>query len=82
MNTFRKIVMMAFGVLAVLAFQTHSVAQDGPAPGAVPGGPAGAAAPSRASRSFTPDHPRSLAPYFTPATASPKSPDQDGFLQR
>jgi hypothetical protein len=23
-----------------------------------------------------------LAPYFTPATASPKSPDKDGFLQR
>jgi hypothetical protein len=26
--------------------------------------------------------PRSLAPYFTPATASPKAPDKDGFLQR
>jgi hypothetical protein len=26
--------------------------------------------------------PRSLAPYFTPATASPKTPDADGFLQR
>lgn len=25
---------------------------------------------------------RSLAPYFTPATASPKTPDNDGFLQR
>ena len=23
-----------------------------------------------------------LAPYFTPATATPKSPDADGFLQR
>jgi hypothetical protein len=26
--------------------------------------------------------PRSIAPYFTPATASPKAPDADGFLQR
>jgi hypothetical protein len=26
--------------------------------------------------------PHGLAPYFTPATASPKSPDKDGFLQR
>jgi hypothetical protein len=36
------------------------------------------AVPARAA-----DHaPRSLAPYFTPATAAPKAPDQDGFLQR
>lgn len=26
--------------------------------------------------------PRSLAPYFTPATSLPKAPDADGFLQR
>jgi len=26
--------------------------------------------------------PHTLAPYFTPATSSPKSPDKDGFLQR
>jgi hypothetical protein len=26
--------------------------------------------------------PRSIAPYFTPATSSPKAPDKDGFLQR
>ncbi|MGO8764973.1 MAG: acetylxylan esterase [Limisphaerales bacterium] len=26
--------------------------------------------------------PRSLAPYFTPATPDPKAPDADGFLQR
>ena len=26
--------------------------------------------------------PLTLAPYFTPAAASPKSPDNDGFLQR
>lgn len=29
------------------------------------------------------DHaPRTLAPYFVPATAAPKPPDSDGFLQR
>ena len=78
MNTPHKNVMLVLGVLAVLTFQTTSDAQDGPAPG----GRAGAAAPGRAGRSSTPDHPRSLAPYFTPATASPKAPDQDGFLQR
>ena len=33
-------------------------------------------------RSSTPEHPHNLAPYFTPATASPKAPDTDGFLQR
>jgi hypothetical protein len=26
--------------------------------------------------------PRSIAPYFTPATSLPKAPDTDGFLQR
>ena len=26
--------------------------------------------------------PRTLAPYFTPATTAPKAPDADGFLQR
>lgn len=28
------------------------------------------------------DAPRSLAPYFTPATSAPKAPNRDGFLQR
>jgi hypothetical protein len=82
MNTLRKTVMLTFGVLAVLAFQSKSAAQNGPIPGAAPGGPPGAAAPGRAGRSSTPDHPHNLAPYFTPATASPKAPDTNGFLQR
>jgi hypothetical protein len=86
MNTLRKIVMLAFGVLTVLTFQANSAAQGGPAPGAALGGLGGAAAPGRAGRGGgrggTPDHPRSLAPYFTPATTSPKAPDKDGFLQR
>jgi len=30
----------------------------------------------------TGDTTRSIAPYFTPATSSPKAPDADGFLQR
>jgi len=30
----------------------------------------------------TSDTARSIAPYFTPATSSPKAPDADGFLQR
>lgn len=61
MNTLRKIVMPAIGVLAVFALQVVS---------AVPGG----AAPD--------DVARSIAPYFRPATSSPKAPDSDGFLQR
>ena len=56
MNTLRKILMPAMGVLAVLALQILSAAPD--------------------------DAPRSIAPYFTPATKSPKTPDSDGFLQR
>jgi hypothetical protein len=65
MNTLRKIVMLVFGVLAVLAFQGCST---------VPG--------SAARGSATNNAPRSIAPYFTPSTSSPKAPDTDGFLQR
>ncbi|MBZ5618804.1 MAG: acetylxylan esterase [Acidobacteriia bacterium] len=36
----------------------------------------------QASSAVPDDAPRSIAPYFTPATASPKAPDNDGFLQR
>lgn len=36
-----------------------------------------------ASRSTTTSNAvRSIAPYFTPATSSPKAPDSEGFLQR
>ncbi len=41
---------------------------------ALPGSVAAAAAPS--------DAPRSIAPYFTRATSSPKAPDAEGFLRR
>lgn len=41
------------------------------------------AAPGRAVLAAqTDDAPRSIAPYFKPATSSPKAPDPDGFLQR
>ena len=82
MNTLRKIIMLVSGVLAVLAFQGCSTTPGSAARTATSGEPADAAAPGPAGRSFTPDHPHSLAPYFTPATSFPKSPDKDGFLQR
>ena len=41
------------------------------------------AATGSAARAAAPDNaPRSIAPYFTPATSAPKSPHADGFLQR
>ncbi len=40
-------------------------------------------APGSAAPAPAPDEPpRSIAPYFTPATSSPKAPDAEGFLQR
>ena len=82
MNALRKIMLLGFGVVAVLALQANSTGQDAPAPGTAPRSPDGPAATDRPGRSFTPEHPHNLAPYFTPATSSPKSPDKDGFLQR
>jgi hypothetical protein len=38
------------------------------------------AAPAPAKQAA--EAPRSLAPYFTPATAQPKAPDAEGFVQR
>ncbi len=73
MNMLREIAILAFGILAVLEFPANSAAHVGPASGPGPG---------RAGRGSTPDHPRRLAPYFAPATSSPKSPDADGCLQR
>lgn len=41
------------------------------------------AAPGSAAFAAEADNaPRSIAPYFAPATSSPKAPDKDGFLQR
>jgi len=82
MNPFRKNVTLTVGVLTILTFQGNSSAQNSPAPSVAPGGPTSAAAPERTGRSFTPDHPHTLTSYFTPASSSPKSPNEDGFLQR
>jgi hypothetical protein len=80
MKTSRKILMLATSLLTVVAFQVfYSVPQCAPGAGGRGGRGAG---PGGGGRSATPDHPRTLAPYFTPATSSPKSPDKDGFLQR
>jgi hypothetical protein len=74
MNTLRKIAMPVFGILAVLVFQVFSAAPDSAARAAGRRGAGRGAAADNA--------PRSIAPYFTPATSSPKAPDTDGFLQR
>lgn len=77
MNPLGKIVMLGFGVLAATALHAFCAEPVGAAPVAAPGGP-----PGRAGRDFTPEHSRSLAPYFTRATAPVRTPDNDGFLQR
>lgn len=85
MNTLRKIVMLAIGLLVAISSQVLCAAAEGPAGparGAGPGGPGFGFGQGRGGRNSTPDHPRSLAPYFTPATSTPKAPDADGFLQR
>ena len=41
-----------------------------------------AASDGAANGTTTSDTTRTLAPYFTPATSSPKAPDAEGFLQR
>jgi hypothetical protein len=87
MNTLRKIVMLVFSILILLAFQIFSInAAQSAEPGGAPGGgaPAGGARGARYGRDVTPvdNKPRTLSPYFSPATATPKAPDADGFLQR
>lgn len=72
----RKVLVREFGAMALSALQVFSAAPDAAAPGIPPGNPA------RRARDYTPEHPRSLAPYFIPANSSPKAPDRDGFLQR
>jgi hypothetical protein len=75
MTKFRTVVMLAFGILVVSAFLLFS---------ATSGSAAGAAGPGRSGRDATPvdPAPRTLAPYFTPATSTPKAPDAEGFIQR
>ncbi|HYG23191.1 MAG TPA: acetylxylan esterase [Verrucomicrobiae bacterium] len=73
----RKTIGIVVCVLAVSASQAFSAEPSPPAGNATNRPSSGPGA-----RDYTPDHPRSLAPYFTPATAAPKAPDKEGFLQR
>jgi hypothetical protein len=98
MNTLLKTVMLVLGVQAVLAAQAASPAPGRGAPSAAPAAvPAGAPPAARGGApavavpgtreaaeraAAAAKAPRSLAPYFTPATSVPKTPDADGFLQR
>jgi hypothetical protein len=87
MNTLRKVVMMGFGVVTLLAVTAFSAAQA-PAPPAAASPAAtapGNAWPPAGGPNYNPpkhDGPRTIAPFFTPATSRPKAPDADGFLQR
>ena len=93
MNVFRKIMVSGAGVLAVLTIQVFSAvpanAASQAAPSAAPASPAPPAVPADSSRMgrLPPDAaaanaPRTIAPYFVPATSRPKVPDAEGFLQR
>lgn len=62
---FRNFMMLATGVLFVVAFEVISGSSGSATLGAT-----------------TNDTTRSIAPYFTAATSSPKAPDAEGFLQR
>jgi hypothetical protein len=89
MNTLRNIVILVFGVLTLLAFQVFSTSPGSIAYAAARGGTRGGARGGmnmggRYGRNVTPvdNKPRTIAPYFSPASAIPKAPDADGFLQR
>jgi hypothetical protein len=89
MKMLRNLVMLGTGVLAFTAVTLSSSAQA-PAPAAqspvaAPAPAPGMNWPPAGGPNFTVPKdtaPRTLAPYFTPATAAPKAPDADGFLQR
>jgi hypothetical protein len=88
MTTLSKIVTLMFVVLAVMTFSTvHAAAPGGDAgaaPGAAPGGMGGGMGGGGGRRGATPadNTPRTLSPFFAPATTTPKAPDADGFMQR
>jgi len=86
MNSLRKTLLLPLGVLAIGALQAICLAQA-PAALVPPTAPPPANAPFMGLTHLPPsaaaaNAPRTLAPYFTPATAAPKAPDADGFLQR
>ena len=89
MNTFRKILISAFIVFAVLMLQIFSTTFDSTAYGAARGGATRGgntrgAMGGNYGRNVTPEDtgPRTIEPYFTKATSGSKAPDQQGFIQR
>ncbi len=83
MNMCRKILMLLFCVLVVCASRVSSAAPARGPQGTARGGAAQATAPTAAARGASPANaPRTIAPYFVKATAVPKPPDAEGFLQR
>ena len=89
MNMLRKIVRLGTGVLAILAVQISSAVpassqapSGAPATMPQPAGPGGGGMGRLAPDPKAANAPRTIAHYFTPATAAPKAPDADGFLQR
>jgi hypothetical protein len=91
MNTFRKTVVSGVGLLAVSTIQLFSALPANAAPQTAPASPPATtpAAPGAGMRmgQLPPDPkaasaPRTMAPYFIPATRLPKAPDADGFLRR
>ncbi len=92
----RRIVLLGSGVVAVMAItvisagQAHApaaapavAAPAAPQNGVPPAGPPDfAGIPHLPPASAAANAPRSLAPYFTPATGAGKPPDADGFIQR
>jgi hypothetical protein len=78
MTILRKIVLLASAVVAVSALSFLATA---PSIAAAPGGPGGGGRGARNAQPVDPN-PRTLSPYFTPATPGAKAPDPDGFLQR
>lgn len=69
---------LARGFAAMLLALAMPLAAQTP-PAAPPAAPPPGPGPQRVE---PPVPPQGLAPWFTPATATPKAPDADGFLQR
>ena len=72
LKTLRKTTTLLAGAITLLSFSCFSAE-----PGTPTDSPAIVNSPASTNTA-----PRSLAPYFTPATTAPKAPDSEGFLQR
>lgn len=83
MITLRKPLIFVIVYLSVWGFQVFCAPPGSAVRAAVPGGASGGPGRGGAGRAPVVDSgPRTLAPYFTPAASTPKSPNADGFLQR